>query len=175
MLGKFGLLGCGVVIAGCLTACGSSSIAGEPGPNTSLALSGDAKWAGVDPCSLLTVDELRQNGVKTLGKPLNVAGETGCDFLSDSDVIGRAINVTKSSNSPDSYLSRPGDFVYIESNSVNGRPGFQTRISKSNDECSQYIAVGSGVVSVATTRDRSGDPCGAALTLAQLIEPRLPK
>ncbi|HEY0494100.1 MAG TPA: DUF3558 family protein [Kutzneria sp.] len=142
-----------VVVTGCLTACASSSLAGDRAPNTSLAAAASTKWNAVDPCSLLAADELRQNNVKTSGQPLNEAGETGCDFLSDTDVVGRALNVTKSPNSPDSYLGRPDDFVAIKANSVNGRPGFQTRISKNNDEGSQYLAVGSAVVSIATTRD----------------------
>ena len=113
--------------------------------------------------------------MKTSGKPLSEDDDTGCYFFGDPDPAGRAINLTKSPDSPDSYLSRPGDFVSIKANTVNGRPGFQTRISTTNDECSQFMAVGSGVVSVATTRDKSGDPCGGVVKLAQIVESRLPE
>jgi hypothetical protein len=163
-----------VVLA--LAGCAPSKVNGDPSPSGSATSSADSgAWAGVDPCKLLTDQELQQNGVKTDSTPLNENGETGCDFLNATDVVGRAINLTKSPQSADSYAARSSDFVSFKKNSVNSRSGFQTQIGSTNDECSQYMAVGTGVVSVAVTRDNSGDPCGDALKLAQLAEPRLPK
>lgn len=160
-----------LVLAGC-----TPKVTGDPSPTGSSTSSGDSgAWASVDPCKLLTAQELQENGVKTQSKPLNENGETGCDFVNATDVVGRAINLTKSPASADSYTSRPGDFASFKKNSVNSRPGFQTQIGSTNDECSQYMVVGTGVVSVAVTRDSAGDPCGDALKLAQLVEPRLPK
>jgi Protein of unknown function (DUF3558) len=102
-------------------------------------------------------------------------GETGCDFLGAADTLDRAINLDKSKDSVESYVKRADTFVRLAQNNVNGRPGVQVQISESNTECSQVMAVGSGDVVVAVTRDKSGDPCGDALKLAQLVEPRLPK
>jgi hypothetical protein len=160
-----------------LAGCGPSTVTGDPGPTkTSGSAGGDsADFTKLDACTLLTPQELQQNGVVTQPKPLNEAGETGCDFKNATDVIGRAISLVKSPEPLDSFTSRPGDFQFFKQNSVNGRSGFQASSSDKNTECSQFLTFGSGVVSIGVTRDKSGDPCGDATKLAQLAEPRLPK
>jgi hypothetical protein len=159
-----------------LAGCTPTKVTGDPSPSGTPSSTGDsAAFAKLDPCKLLTPDELQQNGVVTQSTPLNEAGETGCDFANATDVAGRAISLVKSPASMDSFTSRPGDFLFFKQNSVNGRPGFQVSASDRNSECSQFLAVGSGLVSIGVTRDKSGDPCGDATKLAQLAEPRLPK
>jgi hypothetical protein len=159
-----------------LAGCGPSTVTGDPSPTKTTSSTGDsADFAKLDACTLLTSAELQQNGVVTQPKPLNEAGETGCDFKNATDVVGRAIQLVKSPEALDSFTSRPSDFMYFNKNSVNGRSGFQASASDKKTECSQFLTFGSGVVSIGVTRDKSGDPCGDATKLAQLAEPRLPK
>jgi Protein of unknown function (DUF3558) len=106
---------------------------------------------------------------------MNTSDEAGCGFRGYPDSLSPGISLNKSKDSVDSYVKRADTFVKFTQNKVNGRAGAQTQISDSNTECSQVIAVGTGDVRVAVLRDKSGDPCGNALKLAQLVEPRLPK
>ena len=161
-----------------LAACGGTT-PGTAGPTTtsgSSTGSGDsAALSKVDPCTLLTAQELQQYQGRTKGEPLNSSDEQGCDFLGSPDSLSRGINLTKSKDSVADYVGRKDSYVKFTKNSVNGRDAAQVQISKSNTECSQIIGVGSGTVSVAVTGDKSGDPCGDALQIAQVVEPRLPK
>lgn len=159
-----------------LAGCAQTKVNGDPSATGTTSSAGDsAAFSKLDACTLLTAEELQQNGVLTQSTPLNEAGETGCDFTNATDVAGRAISLVKSPETLDSFTSRPGDFLFFKQNSVNGRPGFQVSASDKNSECSQFLAVASHLVSVGVTRDKSGDPCGDATKLAQLAEPRLPK
>ncbi|HEY0494098.1 MAG TPA: DUF3558 family protein [Kutzneria sp.] len=173
-----GVSGLGLLL---LTAAVLSGCNGQPGqaePTGTTASSGGSSSAvldKLDPCALLTVDQLQQYSVATQGQPLNTSDETGCIYLGSPDSASRGINLSKSKDSVDSYVQRSDTFVKLTKNTVNGRNGVQTQISTSNTECSQVIAVGSGTVRVAVTNDKSGDPCGDALKIAQVVEPKLPK
>lgn len=173
-------IGIGLIAAsGIFLAACNDGISGNPGPTTGSSAStnagGDAALNKLDPCTLLTTQELQQYQVRSKGEPLNSSDEQGCDFLGSPDSLSRGINLTKSKDSVASYVERADTFVKLTKNNVSGRDGVQVQISKSNTECSQIIGVGSGTVSVAVTGDKSGNPCGDALQIAQVVEPRLPK
>lgn len=174
--GVFGL-GSVLLAAVLLTACGGQPTPGQAGPTTSSSgISGSsAALDKVDPCTLLTTDQLQQYKVETQGTPQNTSDETGCAFLGSPDPLSTGINLTKSKDSVDSYAQRADTFTKFSKNSVNGRSAAQTQISSANTECSQIMAVGSGTVRVGVINDKSGDPCADALKIAQVVESKLPK
>ncbi|MFC0544238.1 DUF3558 domain-containing protein [Kutzneria chonburiensis] len=167
-----------IVVAGFFLVACNNGVSGDPSPtgsSTSANAGADASLNKLDPCTLLTTQELQQYQVRTKGEPLNSSDEQGCGFLGSPDSLSRGINLTKSKDSVADYVSRKDGYVKFATNTVNGRDAAQVQISKSNTECSQIIAVGSGTVSVAVTSDKSGDPCGDALQIAKVVEPRLSK
>jgi hypothetical protein len=175
-----GVSGLGLVLLAVVTlsACNGQQTPGQAEPtgaSSSPNAGSGAALDKLDPCTLLTTDQLKQYNVETQGTPNNSSDETGCAFIGYPDSASRSINLGKSKDSVDSFVERSDSFVKLTKNTVNGRNGVQTQISTSNTECSQVIAVGSGTVRVAVTNDKSGDPCGDALKIAQVVEPKLPK
>lgn len=172
-LSLFVLLG---VATAAVAACSGTAIGGQGGPTTSASSSsssGDAALSALDPCTLLTSQELQQYNVATKGDKNTTSDEVGCDYV--GNYPAPSLSISKSKDSVQSYVQRSDTFVKLVQNTVNGRAGVQTRISSSNDECSQVMAVGSGDVRIGLTGDKSGDPCGDVLKIAQVVEPRLPK
>ena len=171
-IARLGLLALALVT---LAACNGTSVGGQAGPTTTTSGaqgSGSDVLKALDPCTLLTSQELQQFGVDpSTRKPANGSGETGCGFIKYP--IG--IILAKSNDSIQSFLDRSDTFVKIAKRDVNGRSGLLTQISTENTECSQEMAVGSGVVRIGLTGDKSGDPCGDVLKIAQTVEPKLPK
>ncbi|MEV6607484.1 MULTISPECIES: DUF3558 family protein [unclassified Kutzneria] len=175
-----GVSGLGIVLLAVvsLSACNGQPTQGQAEPTGASSSQGAGSSAAldkVDPCTLLTTDQLKQYNVETQGAPNNTSDETGCAYLGYPDSLTRGINVGKSKDSVDSFAERADTFVKFTKNSVNGRKGAQTQISTSNTECSQVMAVGSGTVRVGVINDKSGDPCGDVLKIAQVVEPKLPK
>ena len=172
-LPRLGLLALTLVT---LAGCTGKSVDGNAGPTSSSSSTSTQGSSGaltaLDPCTLLTSDQLQQFGVDPGSKSAaNGSGETGCSFIKYP--IG--IILAKSNESVQGYLDRSDTFVKIAKRDVNGRTGVLTQISNDNTECSQVLAVGSGDVRVGLTGDKSGDPCGNVLKIAQVVEPKLPK
>ncbi|GDY34081.1 DUF3558 domain-containing protein [Gandjariella thermophila] len=154
-----------------VTGCGGS-VGGQPNPTMSSSAGAAGAIDAVDPCTLLTPEELRQLDVPTQSDPANASGETGCQWT------GKRLFVTlaKAHDRLDYFTKRPGQYVNLAENTVNGRQGVHFQISQSNTECSQVMAVGTGyVVAAVGFFDHSPDPCGKALKIAQMVEPRLPR
>jgi hypothetical protein len=174
-----GVSGLGLVLlaAVLLSGCNGQQTQGQAEPTGTSSSGGGSSAAldKLDACTLLTADQLQQYGVETKGKPQNNSSENGCAFIATPDSSATSINLSKSKDSVDSYVQRSDTFVKLAKNSVNGRNGVQTQISTSNTECSQVMAVGSGTVRAGVINDKSGDPCGDALKIAQVVEPKLPK
>jgi hypothetical protein len=166
------LLGGVTVLA--LTSCGSE-LSGQPSPTTGSSASASSSGSidAVDPCTLLRPQELQQLGLPTQSEPANGSGETGCSWISHSKF---GLTLAKAKDGLDYFTKHPDQYINLATNTVNGRPGVHFQISQSNTECSQVMAVGTGyVVAGVGFFDNSPDPCGRALAIAQMVEPRLPK
>lgn len=158
------------------TGCGSPSVPGQASPtgvSTSTSTSASAVIDSVQPCTLLTPQELQQFGQPSPGTPHDAAGETGCEF--GGQPFG--MTLSKANDGLDYFTKHADKFVKVTKNPVNGRAGVQLLISTDGSECSQVMAVGTGyvVVGVVYNFGHTGDPCAKALEIAQVIEPRLPK
>jgi hypothetical protein len=170
---RVGLRISGIGLALALVAgCGATGVGGQADPTSTPQASsgGSGVMPSLDPCKLLTAQELQAAGVSSDPSPLNGGGEVGCQYAKDY-----SIGLSKSSESIDSYKSRAATFVKFSQHDINGRPGVQVQISKTNTECSQVLGVGSGDVVVSVGAYSNGDPCAEVEKLAQLVEPRLPK
>jgi hypothetical protein len=73
-------------------------------------------------------------------------------------------------------------FVTFAENQVNDRPGVQTQVAISGEQCAQAVGTGSGVLSVGVSLSARAsvdgvqvNPCAEALRIAELIEPRIPE
>lgn len=134
----------------------------------------------INPCLLITEQELQRWDVTSQSEPVDMVGETGCQW----EAPLRSIALVKAKDGLDFFDKKKGLFFNYEKNSVNGRPGRRFQISYTNTECSQVMAAGTGYVSVDITYKRPSqigpdrrypdDPCGEALAIATVIEPRLP-
>ena len=80
--------------------CGTTGVGGQADP-TSTTQSGSDGTGGMpslDPCKLLTAQELEAAGVPADSSPLNGGGEVGCQYAKDF-----SIGLSKSAESIDSY------------------------------------------------------------------------
>ena len=171
--GWVGLISLGILVASC---------SGSADPRSSSALSSTVSViSSVDPCTLITVQELGGWGIAVPSKPFRGLGDTGCSW--DGDL--RSVVLTKGSQGLDFFDKKSTTFVNYVRNMVNSRPGARIQVSHTNTECSEAMAVGTGYVMVDMSYSHpSGggenyrypaDPCGEALAIARTIEPRLPK
>lgn len=167
-----------VISLGLLTAssCSAPTIPSSTTPTISLSVI-DA----VNPCTLLAKQDLQKWSIALEGKPIKVLQETGCQW--DSTV--RTIGISKANRSLDFFDKKADAFTNYVKNTVNSRPSVQFQVSHTNTECSEAMAVGTGYVLVDVyfkTKQETepngshiSDPCGEAITIAKVIEPRLPK
>ncbi|GDY32199.1 hypothetical protein GTS_38320 [Gandjariella thermophila] len=149
-------------------------MSGQPSPTgASSANSASLRMIDtVDPCGLLKPQELQQLEVPTQSEPANASGETGCAWTSKKLFVSS----TKAKDGLDYFTKHPEQYVNLAKNTVNDRPGVHFQISRSNTECTQAMAVGTGYVAIAVGYfDKQGDPCAQALQIAQMVEPRLPR
>ncbi|MCP2259082.1 Protein of unknown function (DUF3558) [Streptoalloteichus tenebrarius] len=162
-----------------LAACGGS-VQGQPstsGPTGSPRSSGDL-IDGVDPCKLLSADQLQKAGLGGQGKPVDGALETGCEY-SNQDFAARVYK-NKTKNLAE-YEKAQHAFDEFEPNQVNGHPGARVvaRGSKGNGGCTQVLDLGKGSVAVEIGYNygkyQGKDPCADAMAIAKLVEPNLPK
>jgi hypothetical protein len=156
------LAACGGLVGGQSSPTGASSAASSAGGSVS----------AVDPCKLLSPQELQQLEVPPNGDEANRSGETGCQWTGQKLFV----SLTKANNSLDYFTQHADQYTDLTQDKVNDRAGVHFQISQSNTECSQAVAVGTGYVRVGLGYfDHSPDPCGKALQIAQMVEPRLPK
>jgi Protein of unknown function (DUF3558) len=164
----------GAVAAGLATlvlaGCAGPTVSGTPSPASGPT---SAAIESVLPCTLLTQQELQQQGQPVQGAPYDTAGETGCSFHGQDF----GLDLGKAKDGLNYFTKRAKQFVSLKENSVNGRSGVQIIISHTGRECTQVMAVGTGDVTVGISYNfgHQGDPCAKVMEIAQLIEPRLPK
>lgn len=160
------------VVSGC-----AGDIAGAP------STSGPSEGArpAVDPCAVLSDAELAGLGKQPeTRRVVEELDAIGCGWR------GEPLGLTLTTN-PDTiaeYRARRDDpvFVTFAQNRVNDRPGVQTRVDPSGEQCTQAVGTGAGALSVgvrlsgrASVDGVQVDPCAEALRIAELIEPRLPE
>jgi hypothetical protein len=141
----------------------TSAASGGDSTTSSSASSGGTSLANTDPCSLLTASDASSVGLQAPGNPDNVAGERTCDYVgSQSTAI---IGV-----STDAGLSSFGNGTSV---AVGSHQGLQD--DQGTGGCQIAIGVSaSSRVDVQVT-PHSGSGCPEAMSLAKLIEPKLPQ
>ena len=135
----------------------------------------------MDPCTVFSDDELAQLGRQPeTRRTVRELDAIGCGWR------GQPLGLTLTTN-PDTiadYRERKDDpvFVTFAVNQVNDRPGVQTQVATSGEECAQVMGTGPGVLSVGVSLSGRArvdgvqvDPCAEALRIAELIEPRIPE
>jgi len=158
--------GCAGDISGAPTTSEGPSAGGRPTVDPCTVLS-DAELVqlGRQPETRRTVQELDAIGCGWRGQPFGLTLTTNLDTIAD-------------------YRERKDDpvFVTFAENQVNDRPGVQTQVAISGEQCAQAVGTGSGVLSVgvrlsarASVDGMQVDPCAEALRIAELIEPRIPE
>ncbi|MGH3898712.1 MAG: DUF3558 family protein [Pseudonocardiaceae bacterium] len=133
----------------------------------------------VDMCTILTDAELTGLGIKLdTRKPFDEVGVVGCQW------VGKPITLSlqRDEDTVSAYKARRDDpaFTSFTENTVNGRAGVQLGVRRDRTQCAQLIEGGPVSLVVSVAPAFSPDPpkidsCAAALRIAQMIEPRLPK
>ncbi len=135
----------------------------------------------IDPCTVLSDAELAQFGMQPeTRRTVQELDAIGCGWR------GQPFGLSLTTN-PDTiaaYRERKDDpvFVSFAENEVNDRPGVQTQVAISGEQCAQAVGTGSGVLSVgvrlsgrASVDGVQADSCAEALRIAELIELRIPE
>ncbi|MGH3795443.1 MAG: DUF3558 family protein [Pseudonocardiaceae bacterium] len=138
-----------------------------------------ADAAKVDMCTILSNPELTQLGIKPeTREPENKLGLVGCGWLGDPFTL----RLERDKDTITQYDARRASpaFTYFADNKVNGRAGIQLSVRSDRSDCAQLMDGGSVSLTVAVAQSGMSygtpfDPCGQALRIAQMIEPRLPK
>ena len=158
--------GCAGAISGAPSTSEAPSAGGRPTMDPCTVLS-DTELAqlGMQPETRRTVQELDAIGCGWRGQPLGLSLTTNPDTIAD-------------------YRERKDDpvFVTFAENQVNDRPGVQTQVAISGEQCAQAVGTGAGVLSVGVSLSGRArvdgvqvDPCAEALRITELIEPRIPE
>lgn len=155
-------------LAGCGTGGGTT--------NDSTASPQSSGLAQVDPCTVLTPDELSSLGFDGPGEPENtIPSEPGCAF----DSLEYGITVSKNQEKSVEEYGQQDSWATFDKTQVDGRPA-ATGVSKNAtqaDACTALVDAGGGVVlvDVSLLRAKDLDECGEALKIAGMIAPRLPR
>lgn len=158
----------GLILAGCGGGGDAAPTSEAPKPSA---------LASLDPCTVLSPQELQSIGVQPQGKPVDQGiGEPGCRFT------GGPVRFTvyKAEKSDRAYWEgQRGQMGVFEPNQVGAHEGIKAipKGSVGHGLCRQIMLADTGSVSVdANTNSSAGaDPCSDALKIAQQIEPKLPK
>lgn len=174
----------GALLAGCTTTQGGTpspaqppSASGSEAPETSSTASGGGGTQSItDACTLLQAGDLSSLG--EFNPPVNkkIGSARSCSYqkklasASDNPVV---IGVNVRDDASVDQVRDTGRGVIDKS--INGRPGKESPDGV-NAGCTLGLAVGSSRVDVAVTGVSSSDEaCQAAESVANAVEPRLPK
>lgn len=135
-----------------------------------------AALAKVDPCKIMTPEQLTSAGLPTQGEAIGQFDfEPACNYSGDVATITLSRNATTTLDALGGQ-SNWGEFTKID---VNGRPAARAKNAGATDDmCSTIVSAGGGVVSVdalAADPRKPFDGCAESLKIAQQIEPSLPK
>ncbi|MER7012388.1 DUF3558 domain-containing protein [Saccharopolyspora sp. NPDC000359] len=151
--------------------CSAPSAEKEPAPDTQ-----PQGLTAVDPCTLLTPEELAEFGFESPGEPdTGISSEPGCRFN------GRPFRATFSKNQEKTVeaLGKQDNWAKFDSLEIDGRPA-ASAVDKSATQarlCSAFFDAGDGVIiiDVSEFRDQGLDECAEAVKIAEAIAPRMPK
>jgi hypothetical protein len=173
------LVSLAVVLVGA-SACSHSTL-GEPSPATTANGGGQTSASGggtstapgggnaalpADPCSLLSAGDLQQAGVSAPPTQDKVGAAPSCEMDSSDDHIIVSLF-------PDSGLSSLQATGKVQDITVGSHQAKQE--VDSTGSCVVAIGVSAtSSVDVTVTPTFNGDPCPTAMTVARLVEPKLP-
>ena len=163
-------------VAGMLAAGCSAQTPATPPPPPPPAV---ANANGVDMCTILSGPELTALGVQlNTRKQFNQGGVVGCRWQGKSFTL----SLERDNDTLTGYRAhrQEPNIINFMDNTVNGRAGAHFGVVPNGSQCAQLIDGGSVALSVsvavpANVTPPPVDPCGQALRIAQMIEPRLPK
>ncbi|QIZ36295.1 DUF3558 family protein [Saccharopolyspora sp. ASAGF58] len=161
---------CAGVAALMIAGCGGPAAKREPADTQPQGL------ASVDPCTLLTPDELKSFGFKGPGEPeTTISSEPGCSFS------GRPLGATfyKYQEKTVEAYSHKENWSKFDRLQIDGRAA-ASATSESGQAariCSAMFDAGGGVIviDVSEVMDQGLDECAEALKVAQVIAPRMPR
>jgi osmotically-inducible protein OsmY len=176
----------GVALASLLLSGCSDTQAGQASPSPSAGQGsgsapsttgtpGRTDSSMIDPCSLLSADELRQFGeIKNEG-PQQVAGERSCQFakqIASASEIGYYFDVGVRDAQGIAEVNDTGGGK--QTGNVNGRPAVRAPLPPSGCLIALQLSGGSRV-DVLVRAEHVQQACDAADKVADIVEPKLPK
>ncbi|NHD18949.1 DUF3558 domain-containing protein [Actinopolyspora sp. BKK1] len=139
--------------------------------------SGDNSLESLDPCKLLSEDELKSFGLELPGElDEDLPWRPGCHYSGDP-VAAKLSKDTRNTVSSNAEKSTWAEFERIQ---VNGRSGARA-ITKGSTQariCNVMFDAGDGLIQVQATESRlpeSVDECAKALEIAKKVEPDMPE
>lgn len=165
-----------LLVVGALLAvpgCALRSQAEAPGVDAPVR---DTGLASLDPCALLTAEELAARGARSPGYPnRNITAEPGCDY--DGDPFGYSF-FKNQEMTVESYGAQD-NWAKFDRRELNGRAAANTIDAGSTDGriCSTMFNAGGGVIiaTVSELNDEGRDECAESWRLAELVEPETPR
>lgn len=182
-MGSHRLAGVAAVLFTLTTACDAVT-AGQPGPETAQhdattrtsaptgSTAAEANpFDGMDPCQLLTAEELAELRVTEPGKRDELLGATACDWNPPgSGVVGVILDPVR----PVAELNRAG--ARLEPVTIGRHHGRRAEQNRSRGYCSidLEITASSSASIDASSFDDLAQACAITERVARLVEPRLP-
>ncbi|WP_190817987.1 DUF3558 domain-containing protein [Saccharopolyspora pogona] len=161
---------CAGVAALVIAGCGGPAAKREPADTQSQGL------ASVDPCTLLTPDELKSFGFEGPGEPdTTISSEPGCSFR------GEPLTVTfyKNQEKTVEAYSHKENWSKFDRLQIDGRAAASatSESGKAARICTAMFDAGGGVILVDVSEflDQGLDECAEARKVAQVIAPRMPR
>ncbi|QIZ36289.1 DUF3558 family protein [Saccharopolyspora sp. ASAGF58] len=162
-------VGCAGAAVLAITGCGGPTTKQDPAVQPQ-------GLAAVDPCTLLTPDELKSFGFNSPGEPeTTISSEPGCSFS------GRPLTVTfyKNQEKTVEAYSHQKNWSKFDRLQIDGRAAASatSESGKAARICSAMFDAGGGVILVDVSEflDQGLDECAEAVKVAQVIAPRMPR
>nr|WP_207630988.1 DUF3558 domain-containing protein [Actinopolyspora sp. BKK1] len=172
--------GVGVALLG-VAGCGPGGLAGDESEGateeTSAAKSSEEVLAGVDPCGMLSDEELKSFGLELPGETKSPLPWTpGCYY--DGDTVSVSFNKNKR-QTVDS-AAKKDTWAKFERAEVNGRAGATavTEGATQAETCDAMFDAGQGMIQIRAqeiSRSDNLDECAKALEIAKKVEPNVPE
>lgn len=151
-------------------AAGCSALGGGPTPPAKDEL------ASVDPCKVLTPQELAPYGVNSPGQPrADVPFQPACDYQSDDFEV----SFYKDTRYPVDAIHKQAQWAKWDPVDIDGRPGVSAINAGAShaSACETMFDAGKGRVSIQVQTNNPGDQsfCQKSEDLARKIAPRMPQ
>ncbi|WP_245695559.1 DUF3558 domain-containing protein [Actinopolyspora saharensis] len=161
--------------------CGPGGLAGDESEGatgeTSAAKPSEEVLAGVDPCGMLSDEELKSFGLELPGEAMStVPWRPGCDYSGDPFGVMFVKNKRQTADS----AAKKDTWAKFERAEVNGRAG-ATAVTEGATQagtCDAMFDAGQGMIQIRAhdvARSDSRDECAKALEIAKKVEPNVPE